>query len=102
MLDNLLFWKGVSAFWAGEQLHVIGGRLVIFLEAAVHFADGIAEDRLKSHVLRVIHPYSAAYKPCRKQAVSHRPRDGRSSQSERVPIAMDDYRARFYRTNILR
>ena len=32
MPDSLLFWKGVSAFRAGEQLHVIGGRLVVFFE----------------------------------------------------------------------
>ena len=32
MPDSLLFWKGVSAFRAGEQLHVIGGRLVILFE----------------------------------------------------------------------
>jgi len=32
MPDSRLFWKGVSAFRAGEQLHVISGRLVVFLE----------------------------------------------------------------------
>ena len=30
--DSLLFWKGVSAFRAGEQLHIVGGRLVVLLE----------------------------------------------------------------------
>ena len=32
MPDSLLFWKGVSAFRAGHQFDVIGGRLVVFLE----------------------------------------------------------------------
>jgi hypothetical protein len=29
---NLPFGKGVSAFLAGDHLHVIGGRLVVFIE----------------------------------------------------------------------
>ena len=35
MAHSLLFWKGVSTFWADAPVHVIGGRLVIPFELDV-------------------------------------------------------------------